>query len=80
MSSQSAEATVSPISQQSNEFKSTKIHPDLQSRIKQEPNDTIHGNGHDTTKKIRYYQDRVDFHGDILMKPPAAKSMLLFVC
>ena len=32
--------------------------------------------GNDSTRQIRYYQDRIDFHGDILMKPKAAKSMI----
>jgi hypothetical protein len=27
------------------------------------------------TKQIRYYHDRIDFHGDILLKPTSAKSM-----
>ncbi len=28
----------------------------------------------DHSRQIRYYHDRVDFHGEILMKPPAATS------
>ncbi|CAF1207211.1 unnamed protein product [Adineta ricciae] len=30
--------------------------------------------GSDSARQIRYYQDRIDFHGDILMKPKAAKN------
>jgi hypothetical protein len=33
----------------------------------------------DPARQIRYYQDRIDFHGDILMKPQAAKSKILFI-
>jgi hypothetical protein len=31
-----------------------------------------------TTRQIRYFQDRIDFHGEILMKPQGAKSRNLF--
>jgi len=68
-----------------------KIRSQLLSRIKQQPNDVtntgdnnnnndLDGNGlaNDNTRQIRYYHDRIDFRGDILMKPPAAKSMFLF--
>jgi hypothetical protein len=37
-------------------------------------NQSISRNGNDTTRQIRYYHDRIDFHGEILMKPPAGKS------
>jgi hypothetical protein len=40
--------------------------------IKSKPSITKDEN--DNTRQIRYYQDRIDFHGEILMKPQAAKS------
>jgi hypothetical protein len=66
-----------------------KIRSQLLSRIKQQPNDVtntgdnnddLDGNNlaNDNTRQIRYYHDRIDFRGDILMKPPAAKSIVLF--
>ena len=41
-----------------------------------ENNDELDANSlaNDNTRQIRYYHDRIDFRGDILMKPPAAKS------
>lgn len=64
-----------------------KIRSQLLSRIKQQPNDVtntgdnnddLDGNSlaNDNTRQIRYYHDRIDFRGDILMKPPAAKSII----
>jgi hypothetical protein len=65
-----------------------KIRSQLLSRMKQQPNDvtntgentddlTRNNLANDNTRQIRYYHDRIDFRGDILMKPPAAKSMFL---
>ncbi|CAF2827266.1 unnamed protein product [Rotaria sp. Silwood2] len=62
------------ISQQLNESKPLKIRSGLFSKIKQQSNDVTGTNDNDTSRKIRYYNDRVDFHGDILMKPQAAKN------
>lgn len=74
-----------------NEMIPFKIRTQLLSRIKQhQPNDVTNtgddnddsdGNSlaNDNTRQIRYYHDRIDFRGDILMKPPAAKSMNLFL-
>jgi hypothetical protein len=45
----------------------------FETTIKQEQQ-TMISNGNDTSRQIRYYHDRIDFHGEILMKPPAAKS------
>jgi len=47
--------------------------------IKQEQNEInskplISKDENDKTRQIRYFQDRIDFHGEILMKPQAAKS------
>lgn len=64
---------------------SCKIRSQLLSRMKQHPNDVtntvvkdVHADGYngsgDMTRQIRYYHDRIDFRGDILLKPPAAKS------
>jgi hypothetical protein len=33
----------------------------------------------DQTRQIRYYHDRVDFRGDILLKPAGAKSMNIII-
>ena len=64
----------------------SKIRSHLLSRIKQQQldhainaddnNDEMDVNSlaNDNTRQIRYYHDRIDFRGDILMKPPAAKS------
>lgn len=38
------------------------------------PIDTSIKEEKESTTQIRYYQDRVDFHGEILLKPKAAKS------
>ncbi len=38
------------------------------------PSPLISKNENDNSRQIRYYQDRIDFHGEILMKPQAAKS------
>ncbi len=38
----------------------------------------ISRNSNDNTRQIRYYHDRIDFRGEILMKPPGAKSRNLF--
>ncbi|CAF1192342.1 unnamed protein product [Adineta ricciae] len=62
-----------------------KIRSHLLSRIKHQPNDVTNtgemnddadrnGLTSDSTRQIRYYHDRIDFRGDILMKPPAAKN------
>ncbi|UJR20786.1 hypothetical protein I4U23_023899 [Adineta vaga] len=42
--------------------------------IKSQVNDKRNLDENDSTRQIRYYQDRIDFHGDILMKPKAAKN------
>lgn len=72
-----------------NELIPSKIRSQLQARIKQQQqqqsnhainvddnNDEMDVNSlaNDNTRQIRYYHDRIDFRGDILMKPPAAKS------
>ncbi|CAF0787468.1 unnamed protein product [Rotaria sordida] len=62
------------ISPQLNESRPIKIRSGLFSKIKQQSNSITDMNDNDTTRKIRYYNDRVDFHGDILMKPQAAKN------
>ncbi|CAF2932342.1 unnamed protein product [Rotaria sp. Silwood2] len=62
-----------------------KIRSQLSTRMKHQPNDVtntgetnrdLDGNSlvNDNTRQIRYYHDRIDFRGDILMKPPAAKN------
>jgi hypothetical protein len=67
-----------------------KIRSQLLSRIKQQPNDVtntgdnnedleVNNLANDNTRQIRYYHDRIDFRGDILMKPPAAKSQFEFI-
>jgi hypothetical protein len=56
-----------------NESIAIKTPVPLYSRIKQQAKDA----GNDNTRQIRYYHDRIDFHGDILMKPKAAKSEIL---
>ena len=83
-SSSSALSKQSPFTHETGPF---KIRSQLLSRIKQQPNDVTntsennqhaHGDGlvNDQTRQIRYYHDRIDFRGDILLKPPGAKSML----
>lgn len=69
-----------------NDMIPSKIRSQLLSRIKQQQSDhAINANdnndemdvnslANDNTRQIRYYHDRIDFRGDILMKPPAAKS------
>jgi hypothetical protein len=68
-----------------NETLPFKIRSQLLSRIKQQPNDVTNTGANnedldannlanDNSRQIRYYHDRIDFRGDILMKPPAAKS------
>ena len=44
----------------------------------EEHQELIARNENDSTRQIRYYHDRIDFHGEILLKPPAAKSRKLF--
>ncbi|CAF1195999.1 unnamed protein product [Rotaria sordida] len=62
-----------------------KIRSQLSTRMKHQPNDVtntgennhdLDGNSlaNDNTRQIRYFHDRIDFRGDILMKPPAAKN------
>ena len=57
---------------------------DLFVRATQQPNDVTNtsrsNDGTDQTRQIRYYHDRIDFRGDILLKPPAAKSSALLCC
>ncbi|CAF0879057.1 unnamed protein product [Rotaria sp. Silwood1] len=62
------------ISQQLNEPKPLKIRSGLFSKTKQQTNDVTNVNDNDISRKIRYYHDRVDFHGNIIMKPQAAKN------
>ncbi|CAF1188910.1 unnamed protein product [Adineta steineri] len=57
-----------------NESLLRKVPSGIYSRIKQQVNDVGHLDGNDKTRQIRYYHDRIDFHGDILMKPKAAKN------
>ncbi|CAM4860204.1 unnamed protein product [Rotaria socialis] len=68
-----------------NESIPIKIRSQLSPRIKQQPNDVTNTGennddlerdslANDNTRQIRYYHDRIDFRGDILMKPPAAKN------
>lgn len=44
------------------------LNSEIFSRIKHQTNND--------SRQIRYYHDRIDFHGDILMKPQAAKSRI----
>lgn len=63
------------ISEQPIEHRPVKFRSHVSTHMEQQSNDLVDMNENDSTKKVRYYQDRVDFHGDILMKPPAAKSI-----
>jgi hypothetical protein len=85
-SPQSSSSGLTKLNHLNNETIPFKIRSQLLSRIKQQPNDVtntgdnnddLDGNSlaNDNTRQIRYYHDRIDFRGDILMKPPAAKSM-----
>ncbi|CAF0721228.1 unnamed protein product [Adineta steineri] len=84
-SPQSSSSCLSKLNHLNNETIPYKIRSQLLSRIKQQPNDVTNTNEnnddlnrnnltHDNTRQIRYYHDRIDFRGDILMKPPAAKN------
>ena len=73
--SPSIKSSFSSLSPQYNESVSTKIRPKTYSRVKLQSNDTDRNN---VTRKIHYYHDRIDFDGDILMKPIAAKSSVFF--
>ena len=84
-SPRSSSSVLTKFNQQTNETLPNKIRSQLLSRIKQQPNDVtntdnnhqdLDGNSptNDNTRQIRYYHDRIDFRGDILMKPPGAKS------
>ena len=88
-SPQSSSSVLSKLSPYTHEAIPFKIRSQLLSRIKQQPNDvtnTSENNQHpdgdglvnDQTRQIRYYHDRIDFRGDILLKPPGAKSMPSF--
>ncbi|CAF4429971.1 unnamed protein product, partial [Rotaria magnacalcarata] len=72
VSCQSVTSSAPFVSEQVHEANSIKFHSQLVSKLKQQIDDLTDMSGSDTTKKIRYYHDRVDFHGDILMKPPGA--------
>lgn len=71
---------------QDNKTTPNSMSPDLQrdqiKRATQQPNDVTNTGRStenvDQTRKVHYYQDRVDFRGDILMKPPGAKSISLY--
>ena len=58
---------------------SSKIKHHSNNRINKNEtnNDDLNGTTltNDSSRQIRYYHDRIDFRGDILMKPPAAKSI-----
>ena len=84
--------TVSTVSNRSNspivysqlkESIAAKIRSQLFSRMHQDSNDAINTgeplDTHDVTRQIRYYHDRIDFRGDILIKPPGAKSKSPFL-
>jgi hypothetical protein len=84
-SPQSSSSILSKISQLHNETIPFRIRSQLLSRIKQQPNDVTNisekehhpdhiNTSNDNSRQIRYYHDRIDFRGDILFKPPAAKS------
>jgi hypothetical protein len=84
-SPQSSSSGLSKLNHLNNETLPFKIRSQLLSRMKQQSNDItntvdnnddLNGNSltNDNTRQIRYYHDRIDFRGDILMKPPAAKS------
>jgi hypothetical protein len=86
-SPQSSSSTISKLNHLNNETIPFKIRSQLLSRLKQQPNDVTNTGGNnnnndldgnnlanDSSRQIRYYHDRIDFRGDILMKPPAAKS------
>lgn len=84
-SPQSSSSILSKFNQLNNESLPFKIRSQLLSRSKNQPNDVtnmaekeitsdLNGISNDTTRQIRYYHDRIDFRGDILYKPPAAKS------
>jgi len=89
-SPQSSSSGLTKLNHLNNETIPFKIRSQLLSRMKQQPNDVtntgdnnndLDGNSlaNDNTRQIRYYHDRIDFRGDILMKPPAAKSRLNFI-
>lgn len=84
-SPQSSSSGLSKLNILNNESIPFKIRSQLSARIKQQPNDVTNTGetnddldrdslANDSTRQIRYYHDRIDFRGDILMKPPAAKS------
>lgn len=64
-----------------NQSIAAKIRSQLFSRTHQDSNDVTNTgeplDTHDVTRQIRYYHDRIDFRGDILIKPPGAKSKFL---
>ena len=84
-SPRSSSSILTKLNQLSSETLPFKIRSQLLTRVKQQPNDVTNTNDNhqdldatnvnsDNTRQIRYYHDRIDFRGDILMKPPAAKS------
>ena len=84
-SPQSSSSILSKFNHLNNESLPFKIRSQILNRIKQQPNDVtntadkdLHADANnglgDTSRQIRYYNDRIDFRGDILLKPPAAKS------
>ncbi len=84
-SPRSSSSGLTKLNHLNNETIPFKIRSQLLSRIKQQPNDVTNTGdnnddleannlANDNTRQIRYYHDRIDFRGDILMKPPAAKS------
>ena len=88
-SPQSSSSFLSKTNHLNHETIPSKIRSQLLSRMKQQPNgntntgemnDDLDRNSltNDNTRQIRYYHDRIDFRGDILMKPPAAKSIYFF--
>lgn len=84
-SPRSSSSILTKLNQLNNETLPFKIRSQLLTRAKQQPNDVTNINDNhqdsdgnsltnDSTRQIRYYHDRIDFRGDILMKPPAAKN------
>ncbi|CAF3081361.1 unnamed protein product [Rotaria socialis] len=74
VSCQSVTSSAPFVSEQVHEANPIKFHSQLVSKLKRQIDDLTDMSGSDTTKTIRYYHDRVDFHGDILMKPPGARN------
>ncbi|CAF4767747.1 unnamed protein product, partial [Rotaria sp. Silwood1] len=84
-SPQSSSSGLSKLNILNNQSIPYKVRSHLSTRMKHQPNDVTNTgeNNHDldgtslandNTRQIRYYHDRIDFRGDILMKPPAAKN------